>query len=170
MAALLGEPGVVDDPRLDRFVPRDGWQHTVAHTAQHRPIRPRRLRHKVQQRLVLRRSALRRGHRRQRFDTLATLRRQQSDTVVREWPDLVGMAEHRCQTCCVILEPRSRAGCIVETHPTLPGRLEFPPPLTNHSRVAPSGKCQITSQFCELRGLEAKQYSLVDRGQARETQ
>jgi len=74
VAALLGKSGVVDDPRLDRLVTRDGWQHLLTHPAQHRLIGPRRLSHKVQQRLVLRCGPLRRGHRRQRFDTLATLR------------------------------------------------------------------------------------------------
>ena len=42
--------------------------------AQHRLIRPWRLGDKVQQRLVFSRGSLPRGHRRQRFDTLAALR------------------------------------------------------------------------------------------------
>ena len=124
MAAFLGKSGVIDDPRLDRFVTRDRWQHMLAHAAQHRLIRPRCLRHKVQQRLVLRRSALRCGHRRQRFDTLASLRRQQPNTVVLERTHAVGMAQHRCQTCRVLLETRLRAA-LVEIHPTLPGRLNL---------------------------------------------
>ena len=109
VAALLGKAGVVDDPRLDRFVTRDGWQDTFAHTAQHRLIGPRRLGHKVQQRLVLRRGSLRRGHCRQWFDALAALRRQQPNTVVRERPHTVGVSQHRCQTCCV--PPRNALAC-----------------------------------------------------------
>jgi hypothetical protein len=123
MAALLGKAGVIDDPCLDRFLPGDRWQHMLTHTAQHRLIRPRRLRHKVQQRLVLRRGSLRRSHRRQRFDTLAALSRKQTDTVVREWPYAVSVSQHGCQTCRVLLETRLRAGSIVKIHPTLPGRL-----------------------------------------------
>src|SRR5277367_2774748 len=96
VAALLGKAGVVDDPRLDRFVTRYGWQDTLAHTAQHRLIRPRRLGHKVQQRLVLRRGSLRRSHCCQWFDALAALRRQQTDTVVREWLHTVSVSQHRC--------------------------------------------------------------------------
>ena len=75
VAALLRKAGVVDDPGLDRLVTRDGRQYLFAHTAQHRLIGPQRLGHKVQQLLVLRGGPLRRGHRRQRFDALATLRR-----------------------------------------------------------------------------------------------
>jgi transposase len=120
VAAFLGEPRVVDNPGLDRLVTGDRWQNTFAHTPQHRLIRPWRLRHKVQQRLVLRRGSLRRGHRRQRFDALAALRRQQSNTIVRERPHPVGGAQHRCQFCCVLFEPRLRASPIVKIHPTPP--------------------------------------------------
>jgi hypothetical protein len=152
VAALLGKPGVVDDPRLDRLVTGDRWQDTFAHTAQHRLIGPRRLGHKVQQRLVLRRGSPRRGHRRQRFDALAALRRQQSNTVVPERPDPVGMAQHRCQVRCVLFEPRLRAGFIIAIHPTLPGRFESPP-ITSHTRVAPSKNRPPTWPFCDSVGL-----------------
>jgi hypothetical protein len=33
------------------------------------------------------------------------------------------VSQHRCQTCCVLLETRLDAGSIVKIHPTLPGRL-----------------------------------------------
>ena len=95
VAALLRKAGVVDDPGLDRFVARDRRQHALAHTAQHRLIRPGCLRHKMQQRLVLRRGSLRRSHRRKWFNALAALGGQQPDAVVLERPDSVGMAQHR---------------------------------------------------------------------------
>ncbi len=46
-------------------------QYPLAHAGQHRMIGPRRLCHKVQQRLMLCRGTPRRGGRRQRFDALA---------------------------------------------------------------------------------------------------
>jgi hypothetical protein len=97
VTALLRIPRAVDDQGLDRFLALDRRQHTLAHPPQHRRARPGRLRHQMQQRLVLRRGALRRGHGRERFDALATLRRNQPDAVVFKWFDPVGVAEYRCQ-------------------------------------------------------------------------
>src|SRR5260370_17313720 len=54
VAALLGKPGVVDDPRLDRLVTGDRWQDTFPHTAQHPFIGPPRPGHKVRHPPVLR--------------------------------------------------------------------------------------------------------------------
>src|ERR1700683_824682 len=93
VAALLRKASIINDPGLDRFVPGDRWQYPLTHTAQHRLIRPRRLRHKMQQRLVLRRGPLRRSHRRQWFDAFAPLGRQQPDTGVLEWSGAAGVTQ-----------------------------------------------------------------------------
>jgi hypothetical protein len=62
------------------------------------------------------------------------------------------MAEHRRQVCRVGAEAFLRAGCIIEIHPTLPGRFESPL-ITKHTRVAPSQNCPATSPFCDSVGL-----------------
>jgi hypothetical protein len=64
VAALLRKASVIDDPGPDRFVSADRSQHTLTYAAQYRLIRSGCLRHKMQQRLVLRGGSLRRGHRR----------------------------------------------------------------------------------------------------------
>jgi hypothetical protein len=92
VAALLRKASVIDDPGLDRFVSGDRWQHMLTYAAQYRLIRPGCLRHKMQQRLVLRGGSLRRGHRRKWFDACATLGGQQPDAIVLEWSDPVSMA------------------------------------------------------------------------------
>ena len=152
MTALLGKPGVVDDPRLNRLIAGDRWQDTFAYPRQYRLIGPGCLRHKVEQRLVLRCGSLRRSHCRQWFDTLAALGRQQPDTIVLERPHPVGMAQHRRQVCRVGAEAFLRAGRVIEIHPTLPGRFESPL-ITKHTRVAPSKNCRPTSPFCDSVGL-----------------
>src|SRR6202034_3265956 len=149
VAALLRKPGVIDDPGLDWFVSGDRWQHSLTHTGQHRLIRPGCLRHKMQQRLVLRRSSLRRSHCRQWFDALATLGGQQPDTIVLEWSDPVGMAQHRRQVCRVGAEPRFRPRPTVKIHPTPPGRFESPL-LPNRNRVGSSDICLIILSFLRL--------------------
>jgi hypothetical protein len=94
VTAFLRITRVVEDPGLDRLLACDRRQYTLAHLPQNRRVRPRRLRHQMQQRLVLRRGAFRRGHGRERFDALATLRRNQPDTVVFKWFNPVGVAEY----------------------------------------------------------------------------
>jgi hypothetical protein len=66
---------------------------------------------------VLRRCAFRRSGRGQRFDAFAALGRQQSDTVVLERSDPVGMAQNQGQIGCVSPEAFLRAAPIVKIHP-----------------------------------------------------
>jgi hypothetical protein len=149
VAALFRKAGVIDDPGLDWLVSGDRWQYPLTHTGQYCLIRPGCLRHKMQQRLVLRRSSLGRSHRRQWFDALAALGAQQPDTIVREWSDPVGMAQCRCQVCRVGAEPCFRPRPIVKIHPTPPGRFESPL-LPNRNRVVPSAICLIIIVFLRL--------------------
>jgi hypothetical protein len=144
--AFLGETRVIDDPGLDWLVSGDRWQHSLTYAGQHRLIRPRCLRHKMQQRLVLRRGSLRRSHRCQWFDALAALGRQQPDTIVLKWSDPVGMAQHRCQVCRIGAEPRFRPRLIVKIHPTPPGKCESPL-LPNRNRVGTSAIFQSVRIF-----------------------
>jgi hypothetical protein len=67
----------------------------------------------------LRRCSFRRSGRGQRFDALAAPGRQQSDTVILERCDPVGMAQNRCQIGCVGPEAFLRAAPIVKIHPIL---------------------------------------------------
>jgi hypothetical protein len=119
VAAFLRKARVIHDPALDRFVSSDRWQHALTYAAQYRLIRPGCLRHQMQQRLVLRGGSLRRGHRRQWFHALSTLRRQQPDTVVLKRSDPVSMAQYRGQVGRISPEASFRASFIVEIHPTL---------------------------------------------------
>jgi hypothetical protein len=137
MTTLLRKAGVVDDPGLDRFVPGDRWHDPFTHTAQHGLIRPRGLRHKMQQRLVLSRGSLRRGHRRKWLNAFAALGGQQPDTVVLERSDPVGMPQNRCQVRRIGAKPCLRRRLIAKIHPIPPGKFESPL-LPNRNRVAPS--------------------------------
>jgi hypothetical protein len=121
--ALLGIAGVVDDQRLDRFLAGDDRQHLRAHFSQYCRVGPGACCDKMQQRLMLRRGALRRGQRCQRLDALATFRRQQADAVVLERPDPVGVAQPRCQLRGVGLEADFRAAVVLKTQLSLPRKV-----------------------------------------------
>jgi hypothetical protein len=52
MLPLLGKTGIVHNPRHHRTVFLHGWQHFVPHLRQHLFVVPRRVGHKVMQRLM----------------------------------------------------------------------------------------------------------------------
>src|ERR1700692_4175874 len=73
MLTLLGKAGVVDDPGLDRTVPLHLGHHHLANLGQHLLVRPLSLTDEMQQRLMLRRRAMRRRDRRHRLHALALI-------------------------------------------------------------------------------------------------
>src|ERR1700720_3006144 len=82
MLTLLGKAGVGDDPGLDRTVPLHLGHHHLANLGQHLLVRPLSLTDEMQQRLMLRRRAMRRRDRRHRLHALALARHQQTGTIV----------------------------------------------------------------------------------------
>ena len=92
----------------------------LTHPAQDRRIRPWRLRHEVQQRLVLGRRALRRRYRCQWLHALAAFRREQTDAIERERLDTVSVTERRCKVRHIGSEPCFRVTSFVAIHLTLP--------------------------------------------------
>jgi len=105
MLAFLWKSGVVHDRRLDRTEPFDLWQNRLAHFAEHGLVRPRRIGHEMQQRLVFRRRARRRGESGHWLDALALARQQQPGAIVvqRHYP--VGVADHASDVFDVGFEP-----------------------------------------------------------------
>ena len=134
VAALLGKACVVDDPRLDRFVTRDGWQDTVrAHgaTSPDRTTAPgpqSAAAIDVAPRFAPARSLppmVRRS-----CGPPPTAARYSS-------PRMASHGQHGpapMPNLPCILETRLRAGSIVKIHPTLPGRLESSLDNKSHSR------------------------------------
>jgi hypothetical protein len=100
--------------------------------------RLRRLCHKVEQRLVLRRRSLRCSHCRQWFDAFPALGQKQPHTVVLERSDPVGMAQDRCQISRIRSKAFLRGAPIVKIHTPSPPRLESPL-LPNSNRVPARG-------------------------------
>ena len=82
MLTLLGKAGVVDDPGLDRTVPLHLGHHHLANLGQHLLVRPLSLTDEMQQRLMLRRRAMRRRDRRHRLNALALARHQQAGAIM----------------------------------------------------------------------------------------
>src|SRR5258705_11753439 len=74
--SLLGEAGVIDNPRLNRPGPFHLWPHHLAHLAEDRLVRPAPLADEVQQRLMLGRNPLRCSERCHRLYALALTRQQ----------------------------------------------------------------------------------------------
>src|ERR1700712_141586 len=163
MMALLRKASVINDPGLDRFVHGDRWNDPLTHTAQHGLIRPGCLRHKMQQRLMLRRGSLRRGHRRKWLDTFAALGGQQPDTVVLERPDPVAMAQNRCQVCCIGAKPCFRPRLIAKIHPTLPGSSNLHCYQTaTASRQALSSGCSAFLRRSRIKVTPGKKLQVID--------
>src|SRR5271154_6991701 len=94
MLALLGKAGVVDDPGLDRTVPLHLGHYHLANLGQHLLVRPLSLTDEMQQRLMLRRRAMRRRDRRHRLHALALARHQQTGTIVPQRALAVLVADH----------------------------------------------------------------------------
>lgn len=100
--ALLGKAGVVDDPRPDRSMLFDLWKDPVANPRQQGRVRPRRLSHEMQQRLM----PGRHPRRRQRFHALALQRHQKSEAVILQRLSSVGVTNHPDQGIDIGVECR----------------------------------------------------------------
>ena len=98
---------------------------------------------------VLCRGARRRGHRRQRLDALAALRREQPGAVVGKRSYPVGVAEHLTRPDPRIgAEPSIRCVAVVKIHMSPPGRLEI---FTPTQPRRPSLQAPSTGQAQGLR-------------------
>src|SRR6185312_888250 len=121
MLALLGERGVVDDPRLDRPALFHGRQHHLAHLGQHVFVRPGRVADKMQQRLVLRRRPRRSRPRCHRLDALALAGKHQTGAIIAQRPRSIRVTNHprkllhKCRKSCAI-------PAAIEIHLALPRR------------------------------------------------
>ncbi len=93
--ALLGEACVINNPSLDLALSFDRRQDQFAYFVQNRFVRPSRLTHEMQQRLVFRRDARRRHHGGHRLNALALARHQQTDTIILERSHTVVTAQSR---------------------------------------------------------------------------
>src|SRR3954453_22585239 len=79
---FLWKAGVVDDLGFDRAAAFDGRHGQLLDPAENPLVRPRRVGHEMQQRLVLRRAPGRCRYRRDRLDALALSRQQQAPAII----------------------------------------------------------------------------------------
>jgi hypothetical protein len=120
MPPLFGKTRVVDDPRLDRTVTLDPWQHHLSHLAQHRRVRPTSLTDKMQQRLMLRRRSLGRRDRSHRLYALALAWHDQPRALIAQWTRPIGVSDHAHKPLDIAREPQFNVFRSVETHPKPP--------------------------------------------------
>src|ERR1700726_2538497 len=120
MPPLLGKARVVDDPRLDRAVTLDPWQHHLSHLAQHLRVGPTSLTDKMQQRLMLRRRSLGRRDRRHRLYALALARHDQPRAIIAQRTCSIRVPDHAHKPLDIAREPKFNVLRSVETHPKPP--------------------------------------------------
>ena len=106
MLTLLGKASIVDDPRLDGAVPFQLRHHHLAHLGEDALVRPPSLADEMQQRLMLRRRAMRRRDRRHRLHTLALARHQQPGTIIPQRSLAVLVADHTRKPIDIRRKPR----------------------------------------------------------------
>jgi hypothetical protein len=116
MLALLGERGVVDDPRLNRSALLDRRQHHLAHLGQHVLVRPGRVGDKMQQRLVLCRRPRWSRPRRHRLNALAFPRQHQARAIVAQRSRPLHVTDHASKTGYILGKPRFAISTLIEIH------------------------------------------------------
>ena len=94
-------------------MPLDLGQNPIANPAHQGLVRPRRLTHEVQQRLMFGRHPRRRGHRRQRLHALALQRQQQPKAVILQRLGPICVTDHAHQGLDIGVERRFTLGCPV---------------------------------------------------------
>jgi hypothetical protein len=120
MPSLLGKARIVDDPRLNRPVTLDLWQHHLTHLGQDLLVRPGSLTDKMQQRLMLRSRTSRRRDRRHRFYALAITRQHQAQAIVAQRISPIRVADHAHKTIDIAPKPRFNVLRSVQIHPQPP--------------------------------------------------
>jgi hypothetical protein len=83
LGAALWKRGVIDDPCLDRSMALDLRENNFTHFGQDWLVRPRCIRNKVQQSLMLHPSLIRRGHCSDRLNAPAALCGKKADAVLK---------------------------------------------------------------------------------------
>jgi len=117
--SLLGEGGVVDDPRFDRPVTFNRRQHLLPHLGQNLLIRPCGLADEMQKRLMLRSRPLRSRNRRHRFHALALARHHQAHAIIPQRAGSVRVAKHAHQPLDITRKSRFTVVRSLETHLSL---------------------------------------------------
>src|SRR5580704_13053595 len=94
MLPFLGKARVVDDPRFDRSVTFQLWQHQFPHLRENLLVRPSSLADKVQQRLMLGCGPFWRCDRGHRLHALAPARHHQAQAIIAKRLGPVRMPDH----------------------------------------------------------------------------
>ena len=117
--SLLRKTGVVNDPCFNRTLMLNRRQHHLARLGQNLFVRPRRVAHEMQQRLMLSRCPSRRRHRRHRLDALALARHHQAEAIISQRAGTVRVTNHAHKPLDVSRKPRFTVANDSEIHISL---------------------------------------------------
>jgi hypothetical protein len=117
VSSLLGKARVVNDPSLNRSATLDLRQHQLANLGQDPLVGPSPLADKMQQRLVLGRSSLRRRDGSHRLNTLTCVRYNQARAIVTQWPHPIRVPDHAHNTLDVPRKSRFNLLRSTDNHP-----------------------------------------------------
>src|SRR5580700_4848495 len=153
MLPLLGEAGVIDDPRLDRPMRLERRKYDLAYLGHHLLVRPIRLVDKVEQRLVLGRGSSRRSHCRDRLHALAFTRAHQPNAIDMQRSSTRRMPDNPRNLLNVRSKPSLTLTNAVEIHRSLLASKCESPQYDIHTALAlrPGDSVRLARDWCAER-------------------